>query len=72
MAKKDGRAEVSSTIFFIIVKGGLKMSILILICSITVVSYLIVYALVCINSPKMIFFEIKGITNRWIYLEEIQ
>ena len=47
------------------------MSILILICSITVVSYLIVYALVCINSPKMIFFEIKGITNRWIYLEEI-
>ncbi len=47
------------------------MSILILICSITVVSYLIVYALVCINSPRMIFWEIKGITNRWIYLEEI-
>lgn len=29
------------------------------------------YALVCINSPKMIFWEIKGITKRWIYLEEI-
>lgn len=29
------------------------------------------YALVCINSPKMIFWEIKGITNRWMYLEEV-
>jgi len=53
------------------IKGGKKMSILMLICSITVISYLITYALVCVNSPKMIFFEIKGITNRWMYLEEV-
>lgn len=47
------------------------MNKILLTCGVVLLVVGIIYALTCTKIPKMIFFEIKGITNRWIYLEEV-
>lgn len=47
------------------------MNKILLTCGVVLLVVGIIYALTCTKIPKMTFWEIKGITNRWIYLEEI-
>ncbi len=47
------------------------MNKILLTCGVVLLVVGIIYALTCIKIPKMTFWEIKGITNRWIYLEKV-
>jgi|GEM_PF-2483386 len=47
------------------------MNKILLTCGVVLLVVGIIYALTCTKIPKMTFWEIKGITNRWMYLEEV-
>ncbi len=47
------------------------MNKILLTCGVVLLVVGIIYALTCTKIPKMTFWEIKGITNRWIYLEKV-
>ena len=47
------------------------MNKILLTCGVVLLVIGIIYALTCTKIPKMTFWEIKGITNRWIYLEKV-
>jgi xanthosine utilization system XapX-like protein len=47
------------------------MNKILLTCGVILLVVGIIYALTCTKIPKMTFWEIKGITNRWIYLEKV-
>ncbi len=47
------------------------MNKILLTCGVILLVVGIIYALTCTKIPNMTFWEIKGITKRWLYLEKV-